>query len=386
MMSQFSKRELLATLRPRYLSSSKTEKQRILDELVATLGYHRKHAIRLLRRKAPRRPKVKRVRPRKYTIDVVLALEKVWRLANCIATKRLVPSLKEFVEALERHGEMSLEPKTRELLLSISAASADRLLTRARQADLRYRGKTTTKPGTLLKQSIPIRTFADWDDAKPGFVEVDLVAHCGESTHGEYLHSLNTIDVATRWTEPVGIVNRSQAKVSEAVVVVRGRLPFPLLGIDSDNGGEFINANLKRYCEQNGITFTRSRPYKKNDQAYVEQKNWTAVRQFVGYSRYEGQAACDLLNQLYEPLRAYINYFQPVMVLIEKERNGAKVKKKYDEAKTPYQRALESSDVSEEVKARLRETYLTLNPAALLREINTRQRALWRLAKEGITE
>jgi hypothetical protein len=217
-------------------------------------------------------------------------------------------------------------------------------------------------------------------------VEVDLVAHCGESTHGEYLHSLNTIDVATRWTEPVAIVNRSQAKVSEAVVVVRGRLPFPLLGIDSDNGGEFINANLKRYCEQNKITFTRSRPYKKNDQAYVEQKNWTGVRQFVGYSRYEGQAACDLLNRLYKPLRVYINYFQPVMVLIEKERDGAKVKKKYDQAKTPYQRVLESPEVCEEVKARLREEYLTLNPAALLREINTGQRALWGLAKYSTTE
>ena len=386
MMSQSSKRELVAALRPRYSSGSKAEKQQILDELVATLGYHRKHAIRLLRRRSPRQLKVRRVRPRKYTIDVVLALEKLWRVANCIAAKRLVPGLKDLVEALERYGEMSLEPKTRELLLGISAATTDRLLRRARQADLRHHGKSTTKPGTLLKQSIPIRTFADWDDAKPGFTEVDLVAHCGESTHGEYLNSLNAIDVATRWTEPVAIVNRSQAKVGEAVVVMRGRLPFPLLGIDSDNGGEFINANLKRYCEQNRITFTRSRPYKKNDQAYVEQKNWTGVRQFVGYSRHEGKAACDLLNQLYEPLRVYINYFQPVMVLIEKERKGAKVKKKYDQAKTPYQRVLESPDVSEEIKARLRETYLTLNPAALLREINARQRALWKLANDATTE
>lgn len=386
MMSQCSKRELLATLRPRYSSSSKAEKQRILDELVATLGYHRKYAIQLLGQKSPRRPTAKRVRSRKYTIEVVVVLEKLWRVANCIAARRLIPSLQDLVEALERHGEMTLEPKTRKLLLGISVATADRLLQRARQADLRCHGKATTKPGTLLKQSIPVRTFADWDDAKAGFVEVDLVAHCGESTRGEYLNSLNTIDVATRWTESVAIVNRSQTKVSEAVVLVRGRLPFPLLGIDSDNGAEFINANLKRYCEQNKITFTRSRPYKKNDQAYVEQKNWTGVRQFVGYSRYEGQAACDLLNQLYKPLRAYINYFQPVMVLIEKERNGAKVKKKYDKAKTPYQRVLESPDVSEQVKARLREEYLTLNPAALLREINGRQRALWRLAKEGSSE
>ena len=231
-----------------------------------------------------------------------------------------------------------------------------------------------------------MRTFADWDDAKPGFLEVDLVAHCGSSARGEYVHSLNSVDVRTRWTEPVGIVNRSQAAVSAAMVIVRHRLPFPLLGIDSDNGAEFINANLKRYCEQNKITFTRSRPYKKNDQAYVEQKNWTGVRQFVGYSRYEGQVACDALNRLYEAVRDYINYFQPVMVLIEKERDGAKVKKKYDKAKTPYQRALASPEVAEETKARLRKKYLTLNPAALLREIKARRMALWKLAHEDTTE
>lgn len=181
---------------------------------MATLGCHRKHAIRLLRRQSPIRPKVRLVKARKYTIDAVLALEKVWRITNCIAAKRLVPALKELVEALERHGELILELKTRELLLGISAATADRLLRRVRQADLRYHGKATTKPGTLLKHSIPIRTFADWDDAKPGFVEIHLVAHCDESTRGEYLHSFNAIDVATRWTEPVAIVNRSQFRVS----------------------------------------------------------------------------------------------------------------------------------------------------------------------------
>ena len=168
-------------------------------------------------------------------------------------------------------------------------------------------------------------------------------------------------------------------------MVVRGRLPFPLLSIDSDNGVEFINANLKRYCEQNRITFTRSRPYKKNDQAYVEQKNWTGIRQFVGYSRYEGQAACDHLNHLCESLRLYLNYFQPVMVLIDKERNGAKVKKRYDKARSPLQRVLESPDVSEEIKARLRNECLTLDPAGLLREINAKQKALWRLAQDVTT-
>jgi hypothetical protein len=238
----------------------------------------------------------------------------------------------------------------------------------------------TTKPGTLLKQSIPVRTFAQWDDAQPGFMEVDLVAHCGDSTHGEYLNSLDMIDVKTRWVELYGLINRSQATVSAAIVICRGRLPYALRGLDSDNGAEFINHDLQRYCAQEHITFTRCRPYKKNDQAYVEQKNWTAVRQNVGYDRYEGPAACAALNALYEPLRLYLNFFQPVMVLAEKVRDGAKVTKRYDVAQTPYQRILAAPDVPEAAKERLRQLYPTLNPAALLRQIQTCQAALWKLA------
>jgi hypothetical protein len=211
-------------------------------------------------------------------------------------------------------------------------------------------------------------------------MEIDLVAHCGDSTRGEYLNSLDMVDVKSRWTEFLGLINRSQATVSAAIQACRARLPFPLLGLDSDNGSEFINHDLKRYCEQEHITFTRCRPYKKNDQAYIEQKNWTAVRQNVGYDRYEGQAACDALNALYEPLRLYVNFFQPVMVLLRKERDGAKVKKVYDPAKTPYQRILDLPDVAEDVKGRLRSQYASLNPLALLRQIHTRQAALWKLA------
>ncbi len=314
------------------------------------------------------------------------ALEQVWRAANCICGKRLVPGLPLFVEALERHGELQLDPQTRTLLLTLSPATADRLLKRAR-AGTKPHGLTTTKPGTLLKQAIPVRTFAQWDDAQPGFMEVDLVAHCGEATQGEYLNSLDMIDVKTRWVELYGLLNRSQATVSAAIVTCRHRLPYALLGLDSDNGAEFINHDLKRYCEQEHITFTRCQPYKKNDQAYVEQKNWTAVRQNVGYDRYEGPAACAALNALYEPLRLYLNFFQPVMVLVEKIRDGAKVTKRYDAAQTPYQRVLAAPDVPEEAKERLRQLYLTLNPAALLRQIQTRQAALWKLASRptGVT-
>ncbi len=206
------------------------------------------------------------------------------------------------------------------------------------------------------------------------------MAHCGDSTRGEYLNSLDMVDVKTRWVELAGLRNRSQATVSAAIAECRSRLPYPLLGLDSDNGSEFINDNLKRYCEKAGITFTRCRPYKKNDPAYVEQKNWTAVRQNVGYDRYEGQAAYEALNALYVSLRLYINFFQPVMVLVEKTRDGTKVKKRYDKAQTPYQRILDSPDMAEDVKTQLRQQYATLNPLVLLRQIHARQEALWKLA------
>lgn len=379
MMSQTSKRELVAAIRPRYTLGSRTEKQLVLDELVATTGYHRKYAIQVLNHPLKRRTGLRRGGQTKYIGPVRVALEQVWRAANCICGKRLVPGLPTFVEALERHGELQLDAETRALLLTLSPATADRLLKRA-HAGTQPHGLSTTKPGTLLKQAIPVRTFAQWDDAQPGFMEIDLVAHCGDATRGEYLNSLDMIDVKTRWVELYGLLNRSQATVSAAIVACRSRLPYALLGLDSDNGTEFINHDLKRYCEQEHITFTRCRPYKKNDQAYVEQKNWTAVRQNVGYDRYEGLTACAALNALYEPLRLYLNFFQPVMVLVEKVRDGAKVTKRYDVAQTPYQRVLAAPEVPAEAKERLRQLYPTLNPAALLRQIQTCQATLWKLA------
>jgi hypothetical protein len=383
MMGMKSKRELLATVSPRYRASRGKDQERILDEFVAITGYSRKYAIRVLNHPPAKHQARKRRRSRKYGVKVELALFDVWKVANHIAAKRLVPCLNEFVEALERHGELRLDVDTRSLLLGMSVSTADRLLTSHRQRS-GGRGLATTKPGTLLKKSIPVRTFADWNDARPGFIEMDTVAHCADSTQGQYLHSLVLTDIATAWTECLAVLNGSQRHVFKAIVAARQRFPFPLLGLDSDNGSEFINANLLRYCQKDQITFTRSREYKKNDQAHVEQKNWIVVRQLVGYDRYEGTVAFQKLEGLYRVVRLYVNFFQPVMKLISKERVGSKVKKHYDVAKTPYHRVLESDHVSKESKDGLRKQYAELNPAALLRDIETLQQELWHLGQSYI--
>ncbi len=380
MMSLESRRELLAVVAPRYRAAHTQERSRILEEFVASTGYHRKYALRLLNHPVSQAPARKhRQRARHYPLAVQQALISCWHATNGICSKRLVPYLPELLAVLERQGELRLEAETKCRLLALSAATADRLLHAERQRTKPH-GLGTTKPGTLLKASIPIRTFADWDDVRPGFGEVDLVAHCGDSTQGEYVHSLTLTDVATGWTECLALRNRGQQVVFVALVRARTQLPFPLVGIDSDNGGEFINAHLLRYCQTEHLTFTRSRPYKKNDQAYVEQKNWSIVRHLVGYGRYEGAAACEALERLYEVARLYVNFFQPSMKLVSKERVDGKVKKRYDVAKTPYQRVLDSPQVTDEVKAALRQQYVTLNPVVLLRQLHRRQETLWPLA------
>lgn len=380
MMSLQSRRELLAVVAPRYRAAQRQERTRILEEFLASTGYHRKYALTLLNHPVTKAPAhKKRQRVRRYPFAVQQALISCWRAANGICSKRLVPYLPELVAVLGRAGELCLDEPTKALLLSLSPATADRLLQAERQR-AKPHGLGTTKPGTLTKDAIPIRTFADWDEVQAGFTEVDLVAHCGESAKGEYLHSLTLTDVATGWTECLALRNRGQQSVFRALVRARGRLPFPLLGIDSDNGVEFINAHLLRYCQEEHLTFTRSRPYKKNDQADVEQKNWSIVRQLVGYGRYEGEAAYEALQRLYDVVRLYTNFFQPSLKLLSKERVGGKVRKKYDVAKTPYQRVLESEQVTDEVKATLQQEYLTLGPVTLLRQIRRQQTVLWKLA------
>ncbi len=299
-----------------------------------------------------------------------------------MCSRRLHPFLPDILQTLEHHQELVLPTDIRALLLRMSRATVDRLLKPARARHPR-RGLSTTKPGALLKKAIPVRTFADWDDVQPGFLELDLVAHCGDSAGGEYIYTLDSVDVATGWSECVAVPNRGQQAVFNALQVIRQRLPFPLRGIDSDNDSAFINDHLYRYTQREQITFTRSRPYKKNDQAHIEQKNWSVVRHLVGYDRYDSAVALARLNDLYEDLRLYVNFFQPSMKLVAKQRVDNKVRKKYDTARTPYQRVLQSAHVSETDKENLRQMNVALNPVTLRHRIEAHLNSLWDSATVG---
>ena len=374
---------VVAKVAGRYQRSSKKQKGMILAELIQLTEYSRVYARRILRQQGKRTNpgqatvalRSSRQRSPYYDEQVQAALIKIWRIMDYICGKRLHAALPELVPVLERYNELRCEQVTREKLLRISAATIDRLL-RTERRKHQLRGKARTKPGTLLKHQIPIRTFAEWDEQQPGFGEIDLVGHDGGVAAGEYCQTLDLVDVATTWTETRAVRNKAQARVFEALQKVRKDLPFALLGLDSDNGSEFINDELLRYCRQEKITFTRSRPYRKNDSCFVEQKNYSIVRRAVGYARYDTDEQCALLNELYSYLRLYTNFFLPTMKLKYKERVGSKVKKSYDKPQTPYQRVLQAKLVSKAAKERLRVRYETLNPAALKRKIERLQQRL----------
>ena len=377
-MSVKTRQELLEALRPQYLDANRKDKKQLLDGFVTATGYNRKHAIVLIKAIAKKIGE-KRQRKKFYDDKVWEALVQVWRAGNRICSKRLVPFLADLVEALERFGHISLEPETRTKLLSLSAATADRLLAVERK---KYgsRGKSTTRPGYLLKKQIAIRTFTDWNDTAAGFLEGDLVAHCGESVSGQFLNTLTVTDIATGWTELGALLGKSEADVMQSLCELRELLPFPLLGIDTDNGSEFINHTLFNWCRKNSITFTRSRPYKKNDQAHVEEKNGSIVRRLTGYDRYEGVESWQLLSSLYRIARLYINFFQPSVKLIAKNREGGHVRKKYEPARTPYRRVLELTSITEEKKVDLRKLFNSLDPVLLLNEIERLQAEFWSTA------
>ncbi len=379
-MTRASLREYAAAQRMRYQQASRAEKHRLLDEIVTGTGIHRKAAIRLLRR-APRPPGAHAPggRPRRYGLAVAAGAAVLWQASGRIGAHRLHPFVPELLDRLTRCGELTLAPDVDKLLRQASRPTLARLLAPAR-AQYPGRGATTTHPGTWLKQTIPIRTFPEWDDARPGFCEVDLVAHCGSSTQGFYLCTLCAVDIATTWIELEAVWGKSQKRVGGAIHHVWARLPVPLVGLDSDNGSEFINHGLYDWCHRHGVTFTRSRAWKKNDSAHVEQKNGAVVRQLVGYDRFASKAAHAQLARVYRLARLHVNFFQPVEKLVTKHREGARVHRVYDRAQTPYQRLCATGVLAPTTREELEALYQSLNPLRLRRDLETELDRLWALA------
>ncbi len=373
----------------RYRRSSKKGKGRILDEIVELTGYERSYARLVLRGSGRKvyagakryigRAGPRSARKKEYDEKVLEVLRQVWKTMDYICGKRLKPVLAEVLARLEYFGEIACDEETRIKLGRISAATIDRQLASERKK-YQLKGRSGTRPGSLLKSQIPMRTFSEWDERQPGFAEIDLVGHDGGDASGEYIQTLDFTDVCSGWTEMQAVKNKARVWVFEAIKEIRARLPFPLLGIDSDNGSEFINHHLLEYCQAEEITFTRSRPCRKNDNCFVEQKNWSVVRRHVGYQRLEGEDELAVLNDLYHYLRLYVNYFQPSMRLASKERCGAKVKKKYETAQTPYQKLLGSTHLGRSQKQKLTDEYNQLNPAELKRRIEALQDKLLKSA------
>jgi hypothetical protein len=373
-----ARREVLQQIAPQYRQASAAQKRTLLDAFVSTTGYHRTYARWLLNHAEEVEQTHGRSQLRKYGPEVQHALFLAWHAANRICAKRLMPFLPTLVEALVRHEHLHISEECRSQLLSMSAATADRLLSSQRKRG--QHGLSTTRAGTLLKQQIPIRTFEEWKGTRPGFLEADLVAHCGADIEGGYLYTLTLTDIATGWTECLPVLYRSQETVLAALQRARTLFPFPLLGIDTDNGGEFINEAVIAYCEQAHITFTRGRPYVKNDQCFVEQKNGSIVRQVVGYDRLVGEHAYRQLTELYRALRLYVNCFQPSMKLLSKQRDGKKVRYVYDPAKTPLQRLLQSEVLSALKQQELTEVAQALDPICLFQQLEQLQQAVFRCA------
>ena len=376
-MTLNSVKEYVGAIRDRYLRATKAEKGKILDEFEKVTGYHRKAATRLLLRE-PRAASKRRGRPSTYN-DVLEPLKIIWEASDRLCSKRLHPFIPEMVRVLKHKGELQIDAATQAQLTKLSSATIDRLLESSRREGGR-KPFSTTRPGSILKSSIPIRTFADWQENQPGFLEIDTVAHCGENVGGFYINTLCGVDVASGWTECLPVWGKQQMRVRQGVHKIRQNLPFPMQGVDSDNGTEFINQCLWEYCRENKITFTRSRAYKKNDSCHVEQKNGNIVRRLIGHARYASKIAFVCLERIYALVRLYINFFQPTMKLISKTRHGAKVHKVYEPAQTPYQRLLKLGVLNKEKQAELAATYQGLNPVKLLNQINDNLNSLWKLA------
>ena len=354
----------------RYARSDRVAKKTILDELCALTRWHRDHARKALRQALVlKQVKPRPPRPPVYGEDVIEALRFCWAVQGTPCGRLLAAALPDLVPRLRRFKELAIEDGTAALLLKIAPATIDRRL-KVDRVKLDPRGRSHTKPGTLLKDSIPMRTWAEWDDAVPGFVEIDLVGHEGGNSRGEFCFTLTITDICTGWTETRSVRNKAQKWVFAAIKEATAAFPFPIRGIDSDNGSEFINWGLLRWCEQEQLTFTRSRSGNKNDGAHVEQKNWHVVRQTVGYHRYDTAAELELLNRIWALQGRLTNHFGPQQKLVQKIRTGAKISKKYDRPATPYERVLtDEGTIRPSEKAKLKRENKTLNPAAIQRQV-----------------
>jgi hypothetical protein len=371
-----TRRELIEAIAGRYHAATRIEKKKILDEFIKVTGFHRKHAIRALKRHNGNSSEPS-PRARIYDEAAVTALTILWEAADRICGKRLKEAIPTLVDAMERHGHLQLEPEVRSRVLAMSAATMDRVLKPARDMGKHGRRRSGIN-NTPLRKSIAVRTFSDWNDPPPGFFEMDMVAHCGKSVAGSHAHSLVLTDIASGWTEGAAMVVREQTLITVTVEEVRLKLPFPMLGLDVDNDSAFINETVVDYCKDRKLELTRSRAYKKNDQAWIEQKNGSVVRRMVGYGRLEGVAATTALGELHDVVRLYVNFFQPSFKLKLKIREGAKVKKTYYLPATPYERLLANDRVTNECKEQLSQTFFKLDPVHLLNQIRECQRKLVR--------
>lgn len=368
-MSQKSKAEYLLEIKPRYKMANKEQKQSILDEFCKVCGYNRKYAICLLNQKEKQENKRKNRSGRKkhYNNSMIIHFLKVMlKSTNLICSKRLKPIIPLWMPFYEKTYCVRISEPIREKLLRISPATIDRLLSKERKR-LGRLGLSTTKPGSLLKKKIPIKTN-QWDETRPGFIEADTVAHCGSSVSGSFVYTVNTVDIATGWTEPRAIWGKGEKSAFDAIKSIEEASPFKILGFDSDNGSEFINWHLYKYFTNRKlpVEYTRSRSYHKNDNAHIEGKNWTHIRQYLGYQRFDKPQIVDMLNDIYKNYWSlFFNFFIPSSKIISKQRIGSKIIKRHDNPKTPLDRLLESYAIPKSKKKRLIALRNTLNPFEL---------------------
>lgn len=377
------KKELISVVKPRYLKANKKEKGEILDEFCRNAGYARKYAIQIFQAgydyhqvaREGRRP-----RKKKYSHEAMAVVIKVWELLDYPCGARLQPLLMSTIESLARHKEVFVSEEIKSLLGKISAKTLDRRLKKERQIRRLNRNRGTTRHGSLLKSSIPLR-ITNWDTGKVGFMEMDTVAHNGGDPSGEFIYSLDMVEIYSGWSEQYAVMGKGERGIIAAIDKVRKNLPFKLLGLDSDSGGEFINWHMVKYCGKEKLFFTRSRPDRKNDNAYVEQKNYTHIRKQLGYDRFDTMSELSAINDLYrQEFQLFNNFFRPVMKIIAKEKiNNSICRKKYDVAKTPYQRLMEHAQITKEKKKEMLALYLSLNPVKLKKAIDEKTKKIKKL-------